>query len=86
MNTREDINKILIVISAFLISSIAYSKAFKAKKKNGPTMTAEYPKADYPNADYPQASYPSQDYGSTTHDDCRSSHEEDEDSVRKGYE
>lgn len=68
------------------VSIFGIFKAFKAKKKNAPTMTAEYPKADYPNADYPQASYPSQDYGSTTHNDCRSSHEEDEDSVRKGYE
>ncbi len=60
--------------------------AFKGKKARSTPMTAEYPKAEMPHADYPDAEYPQQEYNSTSHSDCRSSHEEDEDSVRKGYE
>lgn len=64
---------------------IGVFKAFKKKKGSTP-MTAEYPKAEMPHADYPSAQYPQQEYNSTTHNDCRSGHEEDEDSIRKGYE
>ena len=76
------------LIWSFIVAIILVSifKAFKAKKPEGPAMTAEYPKADMPHSEYPYAEYPQQEYNSATHDDCRSSHEEDEDSIRKGYE
>lgn len=71
-----------------VISITSVFKALgKAKKKMGDDpLTAEYPKADMPHSEYPYAEYPQQEYNSTTHDECRSSHEEDEDSIRKGYE
>lgn len=76
------------LIWSFIVAIILVSvfKGFKAKKPEGPAMTAEYPKADMPHSEYPYAEYPQQEYNSATHDDCRSSHEEDEDSIRKGYE
>ena len=78
----------LIWSAIVLVSLISMMKAFgKMKKKTGgEPLTADYPKADMPHADYPQADYPSQEYGAVSHDACHSTHEEDEDSIRKGYE
>lgn len=79
-----------------VVSMVSIFRAFKKRKSSGSPMTADYPKAEMPTADYPSTSYPAtdypsthypeQEYGSSTHDDCKSSHEEDEDSIRKGYE
>lgn len=78
----------LIWSAIVLVSLISMMKSFgKMKKKTGgDPLTADYPKADYPHADYPEADYPSQEYGAVSHDACHSTHEEDEDSIRKGYE
>ena len=78
----------LIWSAIVLVSLISMMKAFgKMKKKTGgEPLTADYPKADMPHADYPQADYPSQEYAPVSHDACHSTHEEDEDSIRKGYE
>ena len=72
------------VVVVILIT--VFSRLGKSGKSSGAPMTAEYPKAEMPHSEYPFAEYPQQEYNSTTHDDCRSSHEEDEDSIRKGYE
>ena len=77
-----------IIWSVITVSSIIsiFTKIGKTQNKSGAPMTADYPKADMPHADYPEADYPSQEYGAVSHDACHSTHEEDEDSVRKGYE
>ena len=69
-----------------VIMITTFSRLGKASKPHGMPMTADYPEADYPHADYPETDYPSKDYAPVSHDDCHSSHKEDEDSIRKGYE
>lgn len=77
-----------IIWSLILVITMGtiFSRLGKSSKSSGTPMTADYPDADYPHAEYPQSDYPSTDYEPVSHDNCHSSHEEDEDSIRKGYE